>query len=158
PWRAGWSATAGGRSSSLAAPRRRLARRLFGGLPGRRLRDIAAKARRWSGHDLPPLADPDGPHHRRPPPLGGALAQAGPVLLAASATPYDALGQWVSLFVDFLVTKLGLAAALQSDDGCFDSLHSYFLDRLVPVCTQLPDAAAGSGEIRSDLDAYGLMR
>ena len=74
------------------------------------------------------------------------------------ATPYDALGQWVSLFVDFLVTKLGLAAALQSDDGCFDSLHSYFLDRLVPVCTQLPDAAADSGEIRSDLDAYGLMR
>jgi hypothetical protein len=60
--------------------------------------------------------------------------------------------------VDFLGTKLGLATALQSDDGCFDPLHSYFLDRLVPACTQLLDAAAGSGEIRSDLDAYGLMR
>jgi len=28
----------------------------------------------------------------------------------------------------------------------------------VPVCTQLLDAAAASGEIRSDLKAYELMR
>jgi len=87
-----------------------------------------------------------------------ALAEAGPALLAASATPYDALRQWVSGFVDFLVTKRGLATALQSDDACFDPLHSYFLERLVPVCTRLLEAAVGSGEIRSDLDAYGLMR
>ena len=87
-----------------------------------------------------------------------ALAEAGPALLAGSATPYDALRQWVSGFVDFLVTKRGLAAVLQSDDSCFDPLHSYFLDRLVPVCTRLLDAAADSGEIRPDLDASGLMR
>jgi AcrR family transcriptional regulator len=87
-----------------------------------------------------------------------ALAEAGPALLAASATPYDALRQWVSGFVDFLVTKRGLATALQSDDACFDPLHSYFLDRLVPVCSRLLEAAASSGEIRSDLDAAGLMR
>jgi AcrR family transcriptional regulator len=87
-----------------------------------------------------------------------ALAQAGPDLLTASATPYDALKQWASRFVDFLVTKRGLATALQSDDACFDPLHSYFLDRLVPVCTRLLEAAADAGEIRSDLDAYGLMR
>ena len=86
-----------------------------------------------------------------------ALAQAGPALLATSA-PYDALRQWISGFVDFLVTKRGLAIVLQSDDACFDPLHSYFLDRLVPVCTLLLDAAAESGEIRSDLDSYGLMR
>ncbi|MEV7425802.1 MULTISPECIES: TetR/AcrR family transcriptional regulator [unclassified Streptomyces] len=87
-----------------------------------------------------------------------ALAEAGPTLLATSATPYAALGRWIDLFVDFLVTKHGLAAVLQSDDPCFDPLHSYFLDRVVPVCGQLLDAAAGSGEIRSDLDAYELMR
>ena len=87
-----------------------------------------------------------------------ALAEAGPALLGASATPYDALRQWVSGFVDFLVTKRGLATALQSDDACFDPLHSYFLERLVPVCTRLLEAAAASGEIRSDVDAYGLMR
>jgi AcrR family transcriptional regulator len=87
-----------------------------------------------------------------------ACAEAGPALLASSATPHAALGRWIDLFVDFLVTKHGLAAVLQSDNAGFDTLHAYFLDRLVPVCTQLLDAAAGSGEIRSDLEAYELMR
>ncbi|MBB4934991.1 AcrR family transcriptional regulator [Lipingzhangella halophila] len=86
------------------------------------------------------------------------LAEAGPALLESSATPYAALGRWIDLFVDFVVTKQGLATVLQSDDPCFDPLHTYFLDRLVPVCTRLLDAAADSGEIRSDLDAYELMR
>ncbi|HWJ85922.1 MAG TPA: TetR family transcriptional regulator, partial [Cellulomonas sp.] len=61
-------------------------------------------------------------------------------------------------FVDFLVTKQGLAAVLQSDDPCFDPLHAYFLDRLVPVCAALLDAAADAGEIRPDLGAVELMR
>jgi AcrR family transcriptional regulator len=87
-----------------------------------------------------------------------ACAEAGPALLEASATPYAALGQWINLFVDFLVTKHGLAAVLQSDKASFDSLHAYFLDRLVPVCSQILDAAAASGEIRSDVKAYELMR
>jgi AcrR family transcriptional regulator len=87
-----------------------------------------------------------------------ALAEAGPALLAASATPHAALGLWIDLFVDFLVTKQGLPAVLQSDDPCFDPLHSYFLQRLEPVCAQLLDAAVSSGEIRSGLDAFELMR
>jgi AcrR family transcriptional regulator len=87
-----------------------------------------------------------------------ALAEAGPALLATSATPYVALKQWIDSFVDFVVTKQGLAVVLQSDEPCFDPLHSYFLDRLGPVCTRLLDAAAGSGEIRSGQDAYELMR
>ncbi|MFE2432498.1 TetR/AcrR family transcriptional regulator [Streptomyces sp. NPDC059373] len=87
-----------------------------------------------------------------------ACAEAGPALLATSATPHAALGRWINLFVDFLVTKHGLAAVLQSDNAGFDTLHAYFLDRLLPVCSQLLDAAAGSGEIRSDLEAYELMR
>ena len=87
-----------------------------------------------------------------------ACAEAGPALLATSATPHAALGQWINLFVDFLVTKHGLAAVLQSDNAGFETLHAYFLDRLVPVCTQLLEAAAAAGEIRSDLEAYELMR
>ncbi|MDX3529374.1 TetR/AcrR family transcriptional regulator [Streptomyces sp. ID05-39B] len=87
-----------------------------------------------------------------------ACAEAGPALLAAGPTPHAALGQWVNLFVDFLVTKHGLAAVLQSDDAGFDTLHAYFLDRLVPVCAELLEAAASAGEIRSDLEAYELMR
>jgi AcrR family transcriptional regulator len=87
-----------------------------------------------------------------------ALADAGPALPAGSATPYDALAHWISRFVDFLVTKHGLAAALRSDEAGFAALHTYFLDRLLPVCTRLLEAAAVSGEIRPGLEAYGLMR
>ncbi|HEY1920608.1 MAG TPA: TetR/AcrR family transcriptional regulator [Streptosporangiaceae bacterium] len=86
-----------------------------------------------------------------------ACAEAGPALLASAATPSAALAQWIEKFVDFLVTKHGLAAALRSDGAQFDALHAYFLDRLVPVCTQLLDAAAAAGEIRSDVPAFELM-
>jgi AcrR family transcriptional regulator len=86
-----------------------------------------------------------------------ACAQAGPALLASSGTPHAALASWINLFVDFLVTKHGLAAALQSDAAAFETLHAYFLDRLVPVCAQLLDAAAEAGEILPGLDAYELM-
>ncbi|MFF3679667.1 TetR/AcrR family transcriptional regulator [Streptomyces sp. NPDC002120] len=87
-----------------------------------------------------------------------ACAEAGPALLTSSPTPHAALGRWVDLFVDFLVTKHGLAAAMQGDGTGFESLHAYFLERLVPACAQLLDAATASGEIRTDLDAYQLMR
>lgn len=87
-----------------------------------------------------------------------ACAEAGPALLESSASAHSALEQWINLFVDFLVTKHGLAGVLQSDNAGFDTLHTYFLDRLVPVCTRLLDAAAGAGEIRSDIEAYELMR
>jgi AcrR family transcriptional regulator len=87
-----------------------------------------------------------------------ACAAAGPTLLANSASPHAALARWINLFVDFLITKHGLAAVLRSDNAGFDALHSYFLDRLVPVCTRMLDAAAAAGEIRSGLAALDLMR
>jgi AcrR family transcriptional regulator len=86
-----------------------------------------------------------------------ACAEAGPALLASGRTPHAALTQWIDLFVDFLITKHGLAGAMQSDNAGFKTLHAYFLDRLVPVCAQLIDAAVAAGEIRSDVDAFGLL-
>jgi AcrR family transcriptional regulator len=86
-----------------------------------------------------------------------ACAEAGPALLATSSTAHAALATWINLFVDFLVTKHGLAQALQSDKATFETLHGYFLDRLVPVCAQLLDAAATAGEIVPGMDAYELM-
>ena len=85
-------------------------------------------------------------------------AQAGPALLDDSSSPLAALTDWIDLFIDFLITKRGLASALQSDSAAFETLHAYFLDRLVPVCAQLLDAAAAAREIVPDADAYGLMR
>ena len=46
---------------------------------------------------------------------------------------------------------------LRSDEAAFQALHAYFLDRLVPVCGQLLDAAAAAGEIRPGMDAYELL-
>lgn len=86
------------------------------------------------------------------------LAEAGSSLLASCPTPYDALSRWINRFVDFLVTKHGLAAALRSDEAGFETLHTYFLDRLLPVCTRLLEAAATSGDIRQGVEAYELMR
>ncbi|MCU7827086.1 TetR/AcrR family transcriptional regulator [Kitasatospora sp. DSM 101779] len=87
-----------------------------------------------------------------------ACAQAGPSLLAESDSPFEALHRWIDLFVDFLVTKHGLADALQSDSDRFAALHTYFLDRLVPVCGDLLDAAVGAGAIRPGVQPYELMR
>ncbi|MEU7696927.1 TetR/AcrR family transcriptional regulator [Streptomyces sp. NPDC039028] len=85
-------------------------------------------------------------------------AEAGPALLASAPTPFAALEGWVDLFVDFLVTKHGLAAAMQADSAGFETLHAYFLERLLPVCTELLHAAVAAGETGPDLDAYTLMR
>ena len=87
-----------------------------------------------------------------------ACADAGPTLLSDGNSPHAALTDWINLFVDFLITKRGLAGALQSDSSAFETLHAYFLDRLVPVCAQLLEAAAAAGEIVHDVEAYELMR
>ncbi|NED92768.1 TetR/AcrR family transcriptional regulator [Streptomyces sp. SID11233] len=85
------------------------------------------------------------------------LAEAGPRLLADTTSPLTALRQWVDLFADFLVTKHGLAAVPQSDNSSA-TLHTYFLDRLLPITEQLLTAAADAGEVRPDIQPYELMR
>jgi len=57
----------------------------------------------------------------------------------------------------FLVTKHGLAEVLRPG-AAVQALHAYFIDRLVPVCGQLLEAAAAAGEIRPGIDACGLLR
>lgn len=87
-----------------------------------------------------------------------ACAEAGPALLHSAESPVAALIGWVDLFVEFLVTKHGLASALRSDGDGLGALHLYFLDTLEPVCQTLLDAAADAGQISSDTRAYELMR
>ncbi|WNI21287.1 helix-turn-helix domain-containing protein [Streptomyces sp. ITFR-16] len=85
-------------------------------------------------------------------------ADAGPQLLASADSPLTALRQWIDLFVDFLVTKHGLAHSMQPDSSGFNALHTFFLDRLLPVAEELLAAAAEAGEIRTDIQPYELMR
>ncbi|MGW0600094.1 TetR/AcrR family transcriptional regulator [Streptomyces sp. NPDC002776] len=87
-----------------------------------------------------------------------ACAKAGPNLLAAADHPLDALREWIDLFVAFLVTKHGLADALHSEQDRFAALHDYFLDRLLPVCAELLDAAVEAGDIKPGIQPYELLR
>ncbi|MET8350868.1 TetR/AcrR family transcriptional regulator [Micromonospora sp. NPDC005206] len=84
--------------------------------------------------------------------LAGDTAVAEP-----GVTPYEALRRWVLRFVDFLVTKHGLAEALRSDQAGFESLHAEFVERLLPVLDQLLKASAAAGQTHSDTRAYDLM-
>jgi AcrR family transcriptional regulator len=85
-------------------------------------------------------------------------AEAGPALLASSATPFAALAAWVDRFVDFLGTKHGLGKVWQGDAAGFTALHQLFVDRLVPVLDDLLDASRESGEVAADATAYELLR
>ena len=87
-----------------------------------------------------------------------ALTADASDLLASDTAPTVALRRWMDRFADFLVTKHGLAGALQSDDSGFEALHGLILDRLVPACASLLDAAAAAGEFAEDLDALTLLR
>jgi len=87
-----------------------------------------------------------------------ACADAGPRLLADSASAEAAFRTWVSFFVDFLVTKHGLADALRGDSAGSDALHTYFVDRLVPVCGSLLEAALGRRAESTSLDPYSVLK
>ncbi|UZN03873.1 TetR/AcrR family transcriptional regulator [Cellulomonas sp. S1-8] len=87
-----------------------------------------------------------------------ACADAAQDLLREQPTPYAALVAWADLFVDFLATKHGLAAALHDDRAGFETLHAFFLERLVPACELLLGAAVEAGEVRDDVPALGLLR
>lgn len=87
-----------------------------------------------------------------------ACAEAAPRLLASLNSPMDALRAWVDLFVEFLVTKHGLAAAMQSTGDSFDALHDYFESRLVPAVAGIIDAATAADEIRPGIGPFELMR
>lgn len=78
--------------------------------------------------------------------------------LEDSSEPGAALEQWIGAFVEFLVTKHGLGVALQSDDAGFHSLHALMLDKLVPACARLVEAAAAQNELAPGVEAYALMR
>ncbi|NJQ15517.1 TetR/AcrR family transcriptional regulator [Streptomyces bohaiensis] len=87
-----------------------------------------------------------------------ACAELAPRLLAACDTPSTALHRWTGAFVDFLVTKHGLGAALGSEDPGLENLHAVMVDTLVPACAELLGACVDAGEVRADVTAYTLMR
>ncbi|WP_018654194.1 TetR/AcrR family transcriptional regulator [Actinomadura flavalba] len=122
------------------------------------IRDIAERAGVGVGtiyRNFPTRADLVTAVYRHQIDTCAALA---PRLLADSDCPFTALTAWVDAFVDFLVTKHGLGAALGSDDPGLENLHTLMLDTLVPACATLLDACAAAGELGTDITAYRLLR
>ena len=78
--------------------------------------------------------------------------------LADAYPPAEALDRWMQRYVDFIVAKRGLAAALHSGDPAFEALPAYFDSRFEPALQRLLDAAVAAGEIRPDADPYDLLR
>lgn len=84
-----------------------------------------------------------------------AAVEAASALRRDGLTPVEALHDWVDVFVDFLVTKHGLAQAIGTEGEEFARLHAYFLDRLVPAGATMLEAAAPEG---ASVSAYALLR
>ncbi|MFF7079099.1 TetR/AcrR family transcriptional regulator [Streptomyces lavendulae] len=85
-------------------------------------------------------------------------AALAPRLLEESTSPFAALTCWVDAFVDFLVTKHGLGAALGSGDPGLENLHALMLDTLLPACATLLDACTAADELSPGITTYTLMR
>lgn len=86
-----------------------------------------------------------------------ACADAAPVL-AQQHAPAEALVRWMQRYAEFIATKRGLAAALNSGDPAYSTLHAYFDQRLQPAVRTLLEAASATGEIRADIVPYDLLR
>ncbi|NVK47304.1 MAG: helix-turn-helix transcriptional regulator [Rhodobacteraceae bacterium] len=78
--------------------------------------------------------------------------------LARTYPPGEALDRWMQRYVDFIVAKRGLAAALHSGDPAFEALPAYFDSRFEPALRRLLDAAVAAEEIRPDANPYDLLR
>ncbi|GAB3842474.1 TetR/AcrR family transcriptional regulator [Nesterenkonia populi] len=85
-----------------------------------------------------------------------ACAEAA-AAMRAEHTPYEALRQWVSRYVELVGTKRGLAEALHSDDQAFAGLRDDVAERLEPVVTELIADALDADEMVAGLDARELL-
>ncbi len=85
-----------------------------------------------------------------------ACATAAEVL-AKEHSPGEALALWMQRYADFIGTKRGLATALHSGDSAFTPLPAYFSERLRPALGVLLDTAAGTGEVRNDIEPDDLL-
>ncbi|WP_316155097.1 TetR/AcrR family transcriptional regulator [Cupriavidus sp. BIC8F] len=85
-----------------------------------------------------------------------ACASAG-AALAAQLPAGEALVAWIDRYVDFVTTRRGLAAALNSGDPAFQAVPTYFLERLRPVVQNLLDATVASGVTRKGVQPDELL-
>ena len=81
----------------------------------------------------------------------------GAAELLASYPPDEALERWLDLFVQYAVTKRGLAGALRSIFESGGDLYAQSRARIVDALGSLLDAAGAEGSVRSDLDPEDVL-
>ncbi|NHC13219.1 TetR/AcrR family transcriptional regulator [Motilibacter deserti] len=85
------------------------------------------------------------------------LCDAASGLLAGGA-PDAALRQWMDGLVDYMTTKRGMAAALQSVIASGGDPFAETRGRLLSALQSLLDAAVAAGAIRGDVAAHDVLR
>jgi AcrR family transcriptional regulator len=78
-------------------------------------------------------------------------------ILAAEHEPGEALARWMQRYAAFIGTKRGLATALHSGNPAFETLPTYFQQRLQPALRTLLESAAAVGAVRNDFAAEDLL-
>lgn len=79
------------------------------------------------------------------------------IALAADHPPGTALTIWVDRYVTLIAAKRGLGAALHSGDPAYETLATYFEDRLSASLGTLLQNAAAAGVIRRGVNANDLL-
>jgi AcrR family transcriptional regulator len=77
---------------------------------------------------------------------------------AETMPPIDALRTWMRLFVDYIATKQIIAPALNTFVGGPTKLYEGSRDQIQGAIDALVKRAIRSGDIRSDLDPFDLLR
>ncbi|MFF4851144.1 TetR/AcrR family transcriptional regulator [Streptomyces sp. NPDC001194] len=78
------------------------------------------------------------------------LRDVVPELLAAQP-PYEALRAWTRLFMDYATAKRGMADALRAIAASGSNPYAHSHDMIRTAITELMDACAGAGAIRTDI-------
>jgi len=79
-------------------------------------------------------------------------------LLMTRREPVTALHEWLMLFVDFLDTKHGMAAAMDTLIGGPEPLYSKTPHRLDAPVKALVAAGVSAGAFRDDIEPHDLLR
>ncbi|MFC8300042.1 TetR/AcrR family transcriptional regulator [Micromonospora orduensis] len=86
----------------------------------------------------------------------GKLCDAAPDLLDR-LPPDQALRAWMSLFVDYLATKRGMADALRLVIASGANPYAHSRDRLLEALGRLLDASVAAGTVRADVDVADVL-
>ena len=84
------------------------------------------------------------------------LCDAAPTLLAAQK-PAVALREWMDRYVDYMITKRGLAGALQLVIESGVNPFAESRDRMLDALRSLLDAAVADGTVRTDVEADDIF-